>query len=137
MDITAIDAEDGSFDAVLCLHVLEHVADDQAALRELRRVLRPGGWGVIQVPIMRATTDEDVTMVDPAERLRRFGQSDNVRVYGEGFFDRLRDAGFVVSRMRPATGLGRLRRWRYGLDDRDPQIDRLPAAWEVYRVDAR
>lgn len=73
----------------------------------------------------------------PPERLRRFGQSDNVRVYGEDFFDRLRDADFVVSRMRPATGLGRLRPWRYGLDYRDPQIDRLPAAWEVYRVDAR
>ena len=41
--IDAIPAEDASFDVVLCLQVLEHVPDPAAAVRELRRAVRPGG----------------------------------------------------------------------------------------------
>ena len=41
--IDAIPVEDGSFDVVLCLQVLEHVPDPATAVRELRRVVKPGG----------------------------------------------------------------------------------------------
>jgi SAM-dependent methyltransferase len=41
--IDALPVEDASFDVVLCLQVLEHVADPAAAVRELRRAVRPGG----------------------------------------------------------------------------------------------
>jgi SAM-dependent methyltransferase len=41
--IEAIPVEASSFDVVLCLQVLEHVADPAAAVRELRRVVAPGG----------------------------------------------------------------------------------------------
>ena len=41
---------DGSFDRVICSEVLEHIADDRAAMAELARVLRPGGTMAITVP---------------------------------------------------------------------------------------
>jgi ubiquinone/menaquinone biosynthesis C-methylase UbiE len=41
---------DAAFDKVLMTEVLEHIPDEQAALREIRRVLRPGGTYVLSVP---------------------------------------------------------------------------------------
>lgn len=51
MDITAIGCPRGQFDCILCYHVLEHVPDDRKALQELFRVLKPGGWAILQSPI--------------------------------------------------------------------------------------
>ncbi len=42
-DATALDAADGSYDAVFCYHLLHHADDWRAAVREAARVLRPGG----------------------------------------------------------------------------------------------
>lgn len=107
MDITKLDLPDASFDVIFCNHVFEHIPDDAAAMKELRRVLKPGGWAIMQTPIdlQRATTDEDASVTDPAERVRRFGQSDHVRVYGRDFFDRLSAAGWQVERRRFTTTL--------------------------------
>lgn len=95
LDITELPFRAGAFDAVMCNHVLEHVADDRTAMRELRRVLAPDGWAVLLVPdVATATTIEDPSVTDPAERLRRFGQEDHLRRYGFDYLDRLREAGF-------------------------------------------
>lgn len=93
---------DGAFDAVLCSHVLEHVPDDRRALREIFRILKPGGWGLLAVPIYRplASVIEETAPLPARERSRLFGQSDHVRLYNrEGFVARLHEAGLDVSRL--------------------------------------
>jgi SAM-dependent methyltransferase len=95
IDVTGMQFADGAFDAVVCNHVLEHVPDDRAAMREIFRVLRPGGWALLQVPDLDDdVTHEDATVTDPAERERIFGQEDHVRRYGWDYLTRLREAGF-------------------------------------------
>ena len=96
MDITRIDFEDDYFDAIVCNHVLEHVPDDRRAINELYRVLKPGGWASIQVPILGNVTDEDLSVTNPNERLRLYGKEDHVRHYGIDFIDRIQDSGFKV-----------------------------------------
>jgi SAM-dependent methyltransferase len=99
IDVTALPYADASVDAVVCNHVLEHVPDDRTAMAEIRRVLRPSGWALLQVPGLELeleTTDEDPTVTDPRERLARFGQDDHVRRYGRDYADRLEAAGLRV-----------------------------------------
>ncbi len=94
-DLLDLPFEDNSFDVVFCNHVLEHIEDDHQAMRELYRVLRTGGWGILQVPLKNANqeTYEDFTITDPKERQKHFGQYDHVRWYGMDYFTRLADAG--------------------------------------------
>jgi len=99
-DVARIPYPDGWFDAVYCSHVLEHVADDRQAMRELRRVLAPHGYAVLLVPITAAETFEDPTITAPRDRLRAFGQEDHVRRYGPDFVDRVRESGFDVRVVR-------------------------------------
>jgi len=88
---------DATFDAIYCSHVLEHVPDDRQAMRELHRVLKPGGWAILQVPIIRETTYEDPTITSEVARLAAYGQHDHVRAYGRDYANRLAEAGFTVN----------------------------------------
>lgn len=117
MDITSLAFPSDAFDAILCVHVLEHIPDDRAAMGELYRVMKPGGWGILQVPMdpAREQTDEDPTVTDPEERLRRFGQSDHVRMYGRDYGQRLIDAGFRLEVLPYARRIGKDTAGRYGL----------------------
>lgn len=97
MDLTDIDWPDASFDVIYCSHMLEHIPADRAAMAELHRVLRPGGWALVQVPIDPGhPTREDLSITDPKVRERLYGQWDHVRYYGMDIGDRLREAGFEV-----------------------------------------
>lgn len=96
-DATALAFRDEVFDLVYCSHVLEHVWDDRAAMREIRRVLRPGGSALIQVPTRHGPTFENSSITDPCGRLEAFGQEDHVRYYGDDFAARLAAEGFEVT----------------------------------------
>ncbi len=113
-----------SFDFVLCNHVLEHVEDDRAAMRELVRVLAPGGWAVLTVPgpgprlgfpETLAETVEDPGVRSPEERLRRYGHPGHLRVYGADLAGRLQAAGFAVTRREYGAGLPAAEKGRRGV----------------------
>jgi predicted SAM-dependent methyltransferase len=117
-DMTNLVFPECSFDLILASHVLEHVVDDALAMRELLRVLRPGGVVCIQVPYdSNHPTDEDPMVTDPRERTKRFGQADHVRLYGTDLPDRLRKAGFTVQETRTARSATDAERTSYGLWD--------------------
>jgi len=117
MDLTRMAFPDASFDAIICSHVLEHIPDDRQAMREMRRVLRPGAFAIIQVPMNYHAehTEEDLSITDPKERLRLYGQEDHVRMYGRDLQDRLEQAGFTVEAVPYFSTFSRQERFRFGL----------------------
>lgn len=99
VDITHMPYPDSSFDFFICSHVLEHVSDDRAALRELYRTIKAGGFGILLAPIPRDITEtiEENEELPPAERWKLFGQDDHRRLYAKsGFIKRIKDCGFFV-----------------------------------------
>jgi SAM-dependent methyltransferase len=103
-DITAMPFADGSFELIICSHVLEHVPDDAAAFAELYRILAPGGRALLLTPFALdgRGTDEAPALRDAAEQDRRFGQWDHVRIYDrEDFLARMRRAGFQAALYDP------------------------------------
>jgi SAM-dependent methyltransferase len=117
LDVTALDLPDASLDAVICSHVLEHVPDDAAAMRELRRVTAPGGFTLVMVPLAtdRPSTYEDESITAPEDRRAAFLQHDHVRLYAPDIADRLRAAGFAVRVVDIAGELGPELAARHGL----------------------
>lgn len=100
MDITEIPYSDNYFDLIICNHVLEHIPDDNQAMKELHRVLKPSGTAILQVPISLQLqhTYENEFVFDSKDREREFGQYDHVRIYGQDYTDRLVFAGFQVNK---------------------------------------
>jgi predicted SAM-dependent methyltransferase len=115
VDISGIPVKSETFDALICIHVLEHVENDLVAISEMFRVLRPGGWAFITVPIrLNQKTYEDPSINTPEDRLHHFGEEQHVRFYGCDFSNRLQSAGFNV-RLDPAENVNQATTKKFGL----------------------
>jgi len=83
IDLQQIDFPDETFDLAICNHMLEHVENIDAALRESRRVLKPGARLICQTPY---STRLSRTFEEPApsteHRLFFYGQEDHVGCSG-------------------------------------------------------
>jgi len=102
VDIKKIPYPDNEFDALICNHVLEHIKEHHQAIKELYRVLKPGGWAILQVPISKNSEKTfEVDTTSPAEREKLFGQFDHVRIYGQDYPKILENFGFKVTVFNP------------------------------------
>ncbi len=100
-DITKINSSSGSFDLIICYHILEHIQDDMLAITELKRVLKPGGKCYIQTPFKEGEIYEDTNITDPNEKKKHFGQKDHVRIYSvEGLKNRIAKCGLSVELLK-------------------------------------
>lgn len=121
MDLHDIPFEANTFEVAFCNHVMEHVTDDIQCMKELYRVLKPGGWAIIQSPMdyNRAQTYEDASITSPAEREKAFLQSDHLRLYGMDYHERLEKAGFKVTIDRFVQEIDAHKRVRYALPEQE------------------
>jgi SAM-dependent methyltransferase len=113
MDMSSITFSDASVDVVISNHVLEHVPDDQKAIAETYRVLKPGGFAILTVPQnwARDQTYENPEANTPDLRYAHYNDVSHLRYYGRDFPGRVAAAGFKVDGWR----LPQAEEPRYGL----------------------
>jgi SAM-dependent methyltransferase len=102
VDLMDLPFANNSFDFFICSHVLEHVPDDLKAIRELHRITRPGGRGILMAPVIVDLPDtaEDPAASSEADRWRLFGQGDHVRLYAhDDYVRRIQVGGFAVQQL--------------------------------------
>jgi hypothetical protein len=112
-DIMAIPIKSGVCDLVLSSHVLEHVPSDAAALREIRRVLKPSGLAILMVPMLpdwRSQQTLEFGFPNPAE-------DGHWRIYGRDFADRINAAGMDCQCVGMRSLVPVDRAWRCGVAD--------------------
>lgn len=117
VDLRDIHYGDDTFDGVICNHVLQLIDDDAAAMRELYRVIRPGGWALLQSSVNPSLerTDENLRPASADSDPERYEEV-FMRMYGLDYPDRLARAGFSVTVSDFARRLPADRQRRLGLD---------------------
>lgn len=98
MDITAIAKPDATYDLILCSHVLGHIPDEAAALRELKRVLKPMGMIIFMslLDLQASQTKEELNIQKPEERKQFYGEPDLCRLHGLDLEKRISAIGLSV-----------------------------------------
>lgn len=122
IDMLAIPYGNESFDWVIANHVLEHVPDEMKAFSELHRVLRLGGYAILQTPycekLKNTFYDEGIT--DPEARLQAYGQADHARLFGLDIFDKIEKVGFKSCVVKHQELLSGVDANYYGVNVREP-----------------
>lgn len=97
MDMLDIPYEKNHFDFIIANHVLEHVNDLPKALSEIHRVLKIGGYAILQTPFSSKLqhTIEDIGINTDTMRLELYGQEDHVRLFGNDIFNTITSVGFA------------------------------------------
>jgi SAM-dependent methyltransferase len=97
-DLINLPFPSNSFDAVICNHVLEYLADDRRAMAEIHRVLRPGGWAILleQIALALDTTYQESRRLTRSEQYAVYGEPGHVRLYGKDYHKRIEEVGFRV-----------------------------------------
>jgi SAM-dependent methyltransferase len=122
VDMLDIPFEDRAFDLVIANHVLEHVADDLKALAEIHRVLKPGGYAILQTPYSAKLhhTWQDLGIDTNVARLQAYGQADHVRLFGQDIFSRFESAGLVSHIQHHHDVLHGVDAKTFGVNPREP-----------------
>jgi SAM-dependent methyltransferase len=83
--------KDNTFDFIIFSHVLEHVENPNKALKEIYRILKPGGEAIIMAPVIPQLekTLEDKSHKTSFERLKNYGQEDHLRLFAKNDFKNL------------------------------------------------
>jgi SAM-dependent methyltransferase len=120
-DIQNMPFGNDEFDVVICNHVLEHVDDDLRAMKEIFRVMKPGAFAILLVPLdfTRAVTYEDPSITSPKERAKHFLQYDHKRLYGADYPERLRSIGFSIPKSNYLDEVDATLRTRYALPENE------------------
>ncbi|MBR5231958.1 MAG: class I SAM-dependent methyltransferase [Clostridia bacterium] len=122
-DITDLKYPDEYFDIIVCNHVLEHIEDETAALRNLKRVLKPDGIAFLNAPVFKSKeTLENPAYNTPELRFKYFGQSDHVRRYGQDYPQRLEKAGFKVKMILNGDLFSKKTILKYRLQKEEQQV---------------
>lgn len=117
VDVTNMHYPSDSFDGVICNHVLTVVDDDRRAMRELYRILRPGGWALVQSSVdwsLEHTLDNP-SHHGSAEAPGRYEEV-MMRNYGRDYEHRLSDSGFQVTASDFVKEISPALQTRLGLD---------------------
>jgi SAM-dependent methyltransferase len=123
VDITQMSFPNDTFDVLIANHVLEHVDDLGAAMREIARVLAPGGFAILQTPYSLVLTRmfEDHGISTAQARLELYGQEDHVRLFGGDIVEQMSQMSRLVPCVRTHyDALPAIDAKRYGVNPQEP-----------------